>query len=99
MRQGGRIPKKALAHHRITTEEGDDDKKDEKKEDKKEEKKDEKKEGKKPDDVQYEEGFVAKYYFFKEKTDGKGYTTDGVEPGAEAVTTQINFPNGESFKG
>ena len=81
---------------------GDDEKKEEKKEESKDEKKDEKSEEKKDekkDNIPYEEGFVAKYYFFKEKTDGKGYDIGDKKPDAEAVTTQINFPNDASFKG
>ena len=48
---------------------------------------------KKEEEEQSNNGFIAKYWYFKKGTNGNGYKLDGIKPNLVKVTSEINFPN------
>jgi len=42
-------------------------------------------------------GFIAKFWYFKKGTNGKGFDTNGISPNLVKTMDKINFPNERTF--
>mgnify|MGYP006099940729 FL=1 len=49
-------------------------------------------------ETQKPNGFIAKFWYFKKGTNGKGYETDNVKPNLIKTMDKINFPNEGRFR-